>query len=327
MKIFFIGFWEGFYETDQSRYCLLSDFVTNYTKDFNDDMNYSMVDWKISPLTYFLLLLEKTFNEKMELGTQDDSDILFESVFCKTTLLHYKQWKYTFLFTGESDRRILHSILQSFDRINDFDKYSCILGNRIGGNNIILPFFSIYSHCFNFNKKFISNEKITTVPKKSVCVIVSNLHDSEGRNYFFEKLESKIHIDYAGRYKNNTIRIRDKHCSKKFVEFVSQYKFIVSMENSKNETYITEKILHGFCANTIPVYWGSDNVTNYFNKERFINVSNFNEETIDSVIEKILELNNNDEKYLEMINKPIYVNNEVHFNMESVSQQIKQLLF
>ena len=44
-------------------------------------------------------------------------------------------------------------------------------------------------------------------------------------------------------------------------------KFIVSMENTKYETGITEKIVHGMLADTIPVDWGSPRVNEYFNKE------------------------------------------------------------
>ena len=37
-------------------------------------------------------------------------------------------------------------------------------------------------------------------------------------------------------------------------------KFIISMENSIGDTYITEKVLHGLLADTIPIYWGTNNI-------------------------------------------------------------------
>ena len=98
------------------------------------------------------------------------------------------------------------------------------------------------------------------------------------------------------------------------------------MENSKNETYITEKILHGFCANTIPIYWGSDYITQYFNEDRFINVENFNDAIINRVIITILDILMNPEKFLEIVNKPIYKENKSPFTINSLSNDIKHLL-
>jgi hypothetical protein len=88
MKVFFIGFWEGFYETDLDKYALLSNFATPGVRLKGES---TQVDWILSPVSYFLYLLELVFNEKMELGTLENSDILFEGVFNKKTYLDYKK--------------------------------------------------------------------------------------------------------------------------------------------------------------------------------------------------------------------------------------------
>ncbi len=277
-------------------------------------------------LTFFYKLFEKTFDTKIELSTLEDSDILFESVFGNTTLLYHKKWLYTILFIGESDRRLP---LFMRDRLSTLKDYSLILKGEQDNNNIInVPLFALYSYAFNFTYDFIKFKdprfnQIINIPPKNVCVIVST-RDSEGRDIFFEKLGQKIHIDYAGNYKNNVQKISAMHSSPEFIKFVSQYKFIITMENSKNKTYITEKILHGFAANTIPVYWGSDHITEYFNEDRFINVKSFEENDMTEAINKILSLVNDNDKYLEMINKPIYKNNP--FKIDDVANKIQKLL-
>ena len=292
MKVFFYGFWPNFLQPSGK----------------NEK--------------YFIELLEKVFDEKITLGTFDESELLFESVFSMNTLLYHKKWKHTFLFSGESDRRVWNSILVGSSRKATLDDYSCILKGEKNNKNIInLPLFVYYDHLFQFDY-FKNKPLITTIPPKDVCVIISNANDSEGRNHFCEKLEQKIKIDYAGNYKNNVPRLEYEHCTKEFNDFVSQYKFIITMENSKNETYITEKILHGFSANTIPVYWGSDHITDYFNEDRFVNVKNFEKDTMNA-IERIVELANDGEKYLEMVNQPIYVNT---ISMDDISRDIKKLL-
>ena len=97
------------------------------------------------------------------------------------------------------------------------------------------------------------------------------------------------------------------------------------MENTKQETYITEKIINGFLANTIPIYWGSDNISDYFNTERFINISNMDNNTIDIAINKILFLINNNDEYLNIINKPIFSNNTLSRTIKDISDDIKNL--
>ena len=297
-------------------------------------LNKFFHDVDLSP---FYKLFETIFNEKIYLGTIEDSDILFESVFGTNTLLYHKKWLYTFLFIGESDRRLPLFIPNGISN-NTLKDYSCILKGEKDNNNIInFPLFVFYTYCFNFTQKLIkhnydanrwnqiTNNIITKIPPKNVCVIISSA-DSEGRNYFCEQLEKVVKIDYAGSYKKNVPNILDSHCSPGFIDFVSQYKIIITMENSKNKTYITEKILHGFAANTIPVYWGSDNINEYFNEERFINVKSFNNNDINKAINEICILLNDNKKYLEMVNKPIYINNRIPLTINNISNNIQKLL-
>lgn len=283
----------------------------------------------------FYKLFECVFDEKIELGTLEDSDILVESVFGDNTFLYEKKWLFTFLFIGESDRRAAIFLESRLHTLND---YSCVLKGEKDRDSIVnFPLFVLYSYCFHFTNKFTKynhcddrfkflEKNITQIPPKDVCVIMSNGYDSEGRNYFCERLEQYVTIDYAGSYKNNVPRVTDFMCSPGFIDFVSQYKIILTMENSKNNTYITEKILHGLAANTISVYWGSDNIGEYFNEERFINVKSFDENDVNDAIEKIVLLINDNAKYLEMVNKPIYTNNRVPFTVYSISNNIKNLL-
>jgi len=98
------------------------------------------------------------------------------------------------------------------------------------------------------------------------------------------------------------------------------------MENSKNKEYITEKILHGYASKNIPIYWGSDSIGNYFNEERFIHVKGFDEASINKSIDEIEEILNNDDKYIEMINKPIYKDNYVPLTLTMIASDIQRLL-
>ena len=74
------------------------------------------------------------------------------------------------------------------------------------------------------------------------------------------------------------------------------------------------------------MYWGADNIDDYFNKERFINVKSFTINDINESIDKIMMVLNNDELFNEIINKPIYVNNYIPLTFTNISTNIQRLL-
>lgn len=86
--------------------------------------------------------------------------------------------------------------------------------------------------------------------------------------------------------------------SKEILNLFSNYKFIICFENSREDGYITEKIFNCFLANTIPIYWGSKIANKFFDEQGFIFVKDL--PTFDFSL--IKELNQNEEKYLKILN-------------------------
>lgn len=261
-------------------------------------------------ITWFIELFKRVFNTDIHVTTIfEDGDILLETVFHRDTFLYNKRWQHTFLFSGES-------------RLNPWYKdYDCVLYGEKNHDNIInVPLFIPYLGCLN---KPFPNTHCVPVPAKNICAIISN-PDGGVRNRFLEKLEQRIPVDYAGNYKNNVPIIKYKYNTPEFMNAIGEYKFIISMENSRGENYITEKITHGFYAKNIPVYWGSQNVVDYFNSTRFINLENDNEETIDTKISEIIAIIDNDAKFFEMISSPVLSNNSR--TTEHIVNDIKNLL-
>ena len=284
MKVFVYGFWSGFIEK---------------TNPIN--------------ISFFIDLFKLIFNEEIELGDYNNSDILLETIFEKKTFLFDKQWKYSFLFSGES-------------RLNEYYKhYSCVLyGERNHENIINVPLFIPMIYCSNLMNKITEIKNITNIPSKNVCAIISN-PSGEERNHFLNELEKSIKVDYGGGYKTNIPKFEDPYNSELFIKRVSEYKFIISMENSRGETYITEKILHGFNAGIIPIYWGSSRVFDYFNSERFLNISDISDTT--NIINKVHEILQDNNKFLEIVNKPIFNDNKLELDINEIANNIKNLIF
>ena len=84
--------------------------------------------------------------------------------------------------------------------------------------------------------------------------------------------------------------------------FQSEYKFCIAFENSVGEGYTTEKLVEAMMSGSIPVYWGDPSVAVEFNPGSFINVSDFG--SLEEVVQEVVRLDNDDEAYLEMLNRP-----------------------
>ncbi len=134
--------------------------------------------------------------------------------------------------------------------------------------------------------------------------VVSNPQGSE-RNRFFKKLSKYKKVDSGGKYLNN---IGGPVSSKS--DFIKDFKFTISFENESFPGYTTEKIVEPMLMDSLPIYWGNPLVAKDFNSESFINVMDFS--NMDDAIEKIIELDKNDDLYLNYMNKPYFINNELN---------------
>lgn len=140
--------------------------------------------------------------------------------------------------------------------------------------------------------------------KKGFCSFVyGNYLANKERELFFKKLNNYKKVASGGTYLNN---VGGKVPSK--LQFEKKHKFSIAFENSSREGYTTEKIVNALAARTIPIYWGNPNVGMEFNVKRFINCHDFKD--MDAVIERVKEIDNDDAKYLEMVNQPIGVGKE-----------------
>ena len=88
---------------------------------------------------------------------------------------------------------------------------------------------------------------------------------------------------------------------------------MICMENTSQVGYHTEKIMHGFRNNIIPIYWGDPNISLIFNSNAYINV---NELGVDQAIDKIILLSNDLSEYNKMISQPIIKEDSIFFKEE-----------
>ncbi|MBQ2928271.1 MAG: hypothetical protein IJD98_06840 [Oscillospiraceae bacterium] len=142
-------------------------------------------------------------------------------------------------------------------------------------------------------------------------------HDSEhnARSRFFEMLNAYKRVESPGTFLNNmpdgqTVNwLNDSKA-----EFQRKCKFTICFESTSHYGFITEKITDAFFSDTIPVYFGSPNITEIFNPDAFINVTDY--DSFEAVVEKIKELDQDEEAYLRMLRQPILRDPELPQRMD-----------
>lgn len=264
---------------------------------------------------FFLKLFEKVYKQECQVGTFEESSILCE--FCMLvntkTKLNEKKWQHTFLYSGESYTNIYQK------------QYDCVLWMERNNKNIVnLPLHIAYLYTNNLIQALEVQEMRRSVPKLDVVVIISN-PNGKTRNRFLELLGKKMNVTYAGNYKNNIGGcISYNYNTEGYKNYVSQFKFIISMENTSYDTGITEKITHGMLAKTIPVYWGSHRIYDYFNKERFLNLESDTDNEINKVIDQMIYIKNNEDEWLNIVNKKVFPNDgKLWRTIDSIADDIK----
>jgi hypothetical protein len=229
---------------------------------------------------YFYNLLKEEFSIEIS----ENPDFLFFSVFGNKHL-GYKCKK--IFYTGENVAPNLNycDYSFSFDYLEDDRNYR-------------LPNYLLYSGYYELQKPKIIDYNLAN--RKFCNFIVSNGSCQE-RNNFYNELSKYKKVDSGGRFANNIGYFVDNK-----IDFQSEYKFSISFENNayrpQHPGYTTEKIMEPMTVNSIPVYWGNPEISKEFNTESFINIYDY--DSIDNAIKYIKYLDNNDNSYIEMLNKP-----------------------
>lgn len=196
-------------------------------------------------------------------------------------------------------------------------KFDIIIDYNEGENHFLHPFFMYFLFMDNEPRlSLIINRPLRmTVPQKFCCFIVSNPTCPE-RAKIFHMLSKYKRVDSYGRFLNNMGgNLSQSWGSKEFLDIIGQYKFVITFENSKKGYYITEKIFHGYLNRIIPIYWGSSDVGRYFNTDSMVYLQDY-EKDVEKAVERIIELDNDDQKWLACANQ-----NPFSCDMEKVFEE------
>jgi hypothetical protein len=203
------------------------------------------------------------------------------------------------------------------------NRYNINLIPMIPGKNVV-PDFSITS-IHEYPKEFTEKRIWDKNTRNRFCnFIVSNGGPVERKQFFLELSKHKC-VDSCGKLLPNWKGEQPSNWwTKEYLEFLGSWKFMICFENKKFDYYITEKITNAYRGGCIPIYWGCSQIKELFNEKAILLLEEFTPEAINALIDKIMELENNETLYQQMYNEPLFKNNEIpkEFTVEYLRSQI-----
>jgi len=251
---------------------------------------------------YFTNILKEDFDVEIS----NNPDYLFFSVFGNN---HLRYSCKKIFYTGEN-------IAPNFNQCDYAFTFDYLDDER----NYRLPHYLLYDGYYDLINKRVDE----SLSIRKFCNFVASNGNCKERNQLVEKLSNYKKVDCGGRWMNNIgYAVSDKR------KFQSEYKFSIAYENNayrpQNPGYTTEKIMEPMTVNSIPIYWGNPVVDREFNTKSIINYYDFN--STDDMIEYIIDLDKNNDKYMVTLKEPWFVENNIPVNnkIENIKLFLKKI--
>jgi alpha(1,3/1,4) fucosyltransferase len=265
-----------------------SDFYSGFVPHFN----------------FFTMLL----GEKYEIELSDQPDVLIYS--CYGSKESFRRYRCTRIYYASENER---------PNFSDCD-YAFTFDYNDHPNHYRLPLYAAYYDIHRLIKPALDPRQILAEKTRFCNFVYSNKY-CRFRNDFFHQLSKYKHVDSGGLLFNNVGGpIPDK------LEFIRPYKFTIAFENESYPGYTTEKIAQPMLMNSLPIYWGDPQVHRDFNTASFLNYFDYG--SPEALIERIIEVDRNDELYCRYVSEPWFRGNTPpdKFTWKNLSAQFEKIL-
>lgn len=231
----------------------------------------------------------------------------------------------TYISIKDADYLFLsYNIKEKSDNYYYFPIFLIWLYHHVYITKIINSFDSL-TKSRNFNKYDIKYRKFC-------CFLHLNNNPKKRREMFF--LVSKYKNVDSNLYNKNIdiVKYNDVNGgSIGKINFIKNYKFTFAFQNhyyKEHETYkipgfIDEKLIESLLSNTIPLYYGNDKISDFFNTNSFLNWHDYENDEI--YLNKIIELDNDDDLFLQYLNNPVLKSVE-HLGLSDLSNFLKKII-
>lgn len=201
--------------------------------------------------------------------------------------------------------------------------------NRYGNNKVDLYYYNDATqltdntipihYCFIKQYKYLEHiyEPIlqNNIDDKRFCLAISKNNLNSNKNKILTLMSQLGRVDHISQY-DSILSKKSCYNSPEILKVFNRYKFIICVENSKTNGYITEKIFNIFLAKSIPIYDGAPDIETYINEEAFIKYDK-------TFIKKVIYAANNKEIYNRMINAPKF--NETNVDIQQFEKKMENV--
>jgi hypothetical protein len=196
--------------------------------------------------------------------------------------------------------------------------------NFVPGGDVPIHLFSLYAYEQDAWPKMMSRTNLSTPDRFcAFCVSNGNRGYARIRNTFFQLLSQYKKVDSCGSFMNN-IGYRAPMDNSEYWKFLSHYKFNICFENTDTKDYVTEKLVNAYLGGSIPIYWGTPQVLEWFNPKAFLYLEDVND--MQSLVNKVIELDTNDELYQQMRSEPLLTEIPHDMKIETWKQKFQDLM-
>lgn len=167
--------------------------------------------------------------------------------------------------------------------------------------------FSYFFSCFSYLKEIVGEEKFKYVPvggsriklenyglykkERNISIVASFKKWTVGHKLRHEVI-AKLgfeNLDVYGNGYNNLIDEYDKKFGK--IIAIAPYRYSFAIINTDENDYFTDILIDCFAVGTVPIFWGTPNIKNYFNMDGVITMN-----SLDEVNDIIKQCNEDDYK-------------------------------
>lgn len=235
-------------------------------------------------------------------------DVVFHSIFgntqeqykCKKILYLGENIRYNY---GRNIRANINKACSDTDHIIGFDPHT--------DKNYRLPLWQAY---ILKNPAYLDNllNKVHHESFDRFASFVVTNPSNFVRNSIYQQLSAFKPVSSYGKYMPNDFSLQrlsgGRHWRQSKEEFFNKtsHKFAITYENTSYPYYCTEKLMDGFLAGSIPIYWGDPKVTEDWNNEAFINANKLGS----GVTELIKKLDSNPDMFNEIYSQPVFTNSQ-----------------
>ncbi len=233
-------------------------------------------------------------------------------------------------FTREKDTLYVQYSGESYYHNPDLFDINFIPTDNVAKNIINFPYAYYYILYKNLDiNKLLEPRKINKKEKKFCLFLVSN-GNCEQRNEIFNRLMEYKKVDSPGKFMNNMNETCPANVtSPEYHNFISKYKFMICCENISKPNYFTEKLINGYYNETIPIYWGCSNISDYVNMDAILHLPpDYSNSELNELLNKIKYLDANESAYKKMYEKSFFKNGKIpdEFNIEKIKTKINNVL-